>query len=205
MYKHETERGSCPDSNILSEQRSSCHQSTSSKLDWILEIEKVATFTLNAHYLEDYRSKFEAKYKALRHEKSAYANAIRILTHSAPPEPTIEIEEEYDLRMSTPSSVGLRSPVRRFQSPDSDHVTEVTYPVIMEAGDLPTYPADPVQVQRDRLLGAIRSFGLPAAVEDVLKLLPTDPSDRAVLIMADVRAYWQGANHDMIYGGMHMK
>src|SRR5260370_9513933 len=106
MYKHETERGSCPDSNILSEQRSSCHQSTSAKLDWILEIEKVATFTLNTHYLEDYRSKFEARYKALRHEKSSYANAIRILIHPGQPEPMNEIEEEDPVRMSTPSSIG---------------------------------------------------------------------------------------------------
>src|SRR5258708_33945844 len=67
-------------SNVLSDQRSACHQLTSSKLDWILEVEKVSTFTLNTHYLEDYKTKFEAKYKILRHEKTEYGNVIRVLT-----------------------------------------------------------------------------------------------------------------------------
>ena len=119
-------------SNVLSEQRSACHQFTSQKLGWILEIEKTATFTLNRHYLEDYRTKPEAKYEALRHERTAYANPIRILTH-----PFTE--------------------------------TEVT--------------------KRDNLLVAMRAIGLPAAEDDVLKMLP---NDSAVSITADVRAYWQG-------------
>ena len=155
-------------SNVLSDQRSACHQLTSSKLDWILEVEKVSTFTLNTHYLEDYKTKFEAKYKILRHEKTEYGNIIRILTDANKPEDV--------------------TPVKG----DNDHVQwTTTRPPRLILAPPPTeshFPATGA-MKRDSILGALRSFGLPATVDNVLKMLPDEP---AVSIMADVRAYWQG-------------
>ena len=160
-------------STVLSDQRSACHQLTSQKLDWILEIEKTATFTLNRHYLEDYRTKFKAKYKALRHEKTAYANAIRILTH--PDQPNAEnhdvVDEIVDWKPSNKRSLGsLPSGRQPYTLEPSPTVMEVT--------------------KRDNFLAATRALGLPDTIDDVLKMLP---DDSAVSIMADVRAYWQGA------------
>lgn len=56
--------------------------------------------------------------------------------------------------------------------------------------------------RRHHLLRALEEFGVPASVDDVLRLLPSDPANGAIEIMADVRAYWQGKQwiqlHDMI-------
>ena len=137
----------------------------------MLEIEKVVTFTLNTHYLEDYKAKFEAKYKALRHEKTEYASIIRVLTQSD--------AEEHEADTSVED--------------DNDHVQWT--PSRSSRGGLGFRPARPVTpkptevMKRDSILGALRGFGLPATVDHVLKMLPDDP---AVSIMADVRAYWQG-------------
>jgi len=156
---------------VLSDQRSACRQLTSSKLDWILEVEKVTTFTLNTHYLEDYKIKFEAKYKILRHEKTEYGNVIRILTDANKPEDVTPVEDDNDDgQWPTPSRRNrkIRRPTFHSESP------------FAAAGAM----------ERDSILGALQGFGLPATVDNVLKMLPDEP---AVSIMADVRAYWQVA------------
>ncbi|KAF8340500.1 uncharacterized protein EI90DRAFT_2906014, partial [Cantharellus anzutake] len=66
----------------LSDQRSACRAVTAAKIEWMRKVEETATFTLNTNYLENYRVKFEEKYKSLRRKRAtSYSDAIRKLLH----------------------------------------------------------------------------------------------------------------------------
>lgn len=52
--------------SIVNETLSKCHTTTLKKIDWLLEMEATATFTLNEHYFSDYRQKFLESYRNAR-------------------------------------------------------------------------------------------------------------------------------------------
>ncbi|KAF8323490.1 P-loop containing nucleoside triphosphate hydrolase protein, partial [Cantharellus anzutake] len=143
-------------SNVLNDQRSACRAVAATKINWMRKVEETATFTLNTNYMENYRIRFQEKYKMLRRKGStSYSNAIRNSPQAAEPSPHWH-------------SYGYAAPA-------------ICSPVSNERD------------RRDALLLALRDFGLPHSVDDVLKLLPSDSADEAIEIMSDVRAYWQVA------------
>ena len=56
--------------SIVDEVLTECHSTTLKKIDWLLEMEASATFTLNEHYFSDYRQKFLESYRTARAEEN---------------------------------------------------------------------------------------------------------------------------------------
>lgn len=56
--------------SIVNEALVECHDVTLKKIDWLLEMEAAATFTLNEHYFSDYRQKFLESYRNARAEEN---------------------------------------------------------------------------------------------------------------------------------------
>ena len=56
--------------SIVDEVLAECHTETLKKIDWLLEMEAAATFTLNEHYFSDYRQKFLDSYRNARTEEN---------------------------------------------------------------------------------------------------------------------------------------
>ena len=56
--------------SIINEVLAECHTVTLKKIDWLLEMEASATFTLNEHYFSDYRQKFLESYRNARAEEN---------------------------------------------------------------------------------------------------------------------------------------
>jgi hypothetical protein len=57
--------------SIVNETLAECHSVTLEKINWLLEMEAAATFTLNEHYFADYRQKFLQSYRNARAEENA--------------------------------------------------------------------------------------------------------------------------------------
>ena len=85
MLPHAIVTATVPDkvhiSGVLTGRRAECGERTKTQIDWFMQVETHATFTLNWHYMEDYRSKFEAFYKLIRRHKHGYAEFIQRLMH----------------------------------------------------------------------------------------------------------------------------
>ena len=56
--------------SIVNEVLNKCHDTTLDKIDWLLEMEAAATFTLNQHYFSDYRQKFLESYRSARADEN---------------------------------------------------------------------------------------------------------------------------------------
>ena len=56
--------------SIVNEVLNECHSTTLKKIDWLLEMEGAATFTLNEHYFSDYRQKYLESYRGARVEEN---------------------------------------------------------------------------------------------------------------------------------------
>ncbi|KAF8281533.1 hypothetical protein DL93DRAFT_2146926 [Clavulina sp. PMI_390] len=120
----------------LKDRRSTLTKNARQYIGWLYEMEKQSTFTLNLHYIRDYKQKFLVLYRSYR----------------------LQYLDEGDL-------------VRRW-TPVPPHAREAR------------------ERKRKLLLDRVIS-GDATATHDLLPLLPTDSSNVAIEIMADVRAYWQ--------------
>lgn len=113
------------------------------RIIWLLELEKNPR-TLNGHYYSDYRDKFLAHYRALRHSE----------THGS-----------------------FLKNLRSYNSKSSKTLSS----------DFGTHTRDALAGLAEMGLDGLRA-------PDLAKLLPTDPYEPALNIMASVRAYFQGAS-----------
>ena len=119
-----------------------CLERTEERISWLLEVEDWP-FTLNTHYLSDYKDKFLAYYKGSR--------------------------ENY-------TQVDLNNSIQSYTY-DSSNASQGSYQ--------PTGIA--------KILAGLAEVGLYGVKpEDLPKLLPSDSMEPALMIMADVRAYFQG-------------
>ena len=133
-----------------------CLERTQERISWLLKLED-KPFSLNTHYLADYKAKFLAYYKGNR-EQQGNADLIKsINAHNNPP----------PLPFSFSSTTGA-----------SNSTSAISQPQPSVKGALAS-------------LAAIGLQGIKA--EDLPKLLPPDRMEPALVIMADVRAYFQGA------------
>jgi hypothetical protein len=121
---------------------------TQSFLARILALED-RPFSLNTHYLADYKAKFLAYYKGAREQdrNTTLMSAIQAYSPSAP---------------------SISSVLRVRPIPESP----------------PTGVA--------KALAGLAEIGIHAKPEDLAKLIPPDGMEPALVIMADVRAYFQG-------------
>lgn len=129
-----------------------CLERAEERIKWLLELE-VSPFSLNTHYLADYRAKFLAHYKGARdeHNRAHLTTAIR----------NYELERQ--------SKAGSK---KSTTDPFSNS-------------------AEPIGIAK--IMSGLADIGLLGILpEGLANLLPPDHMEPALIIMADVRAYFQG-------------
>jgi hypothetical protein len=120
---------------------------TQERLTWILALED-RPFSLNTHYLADYKDKFLAYYRGAR-EQDRNPRLMSAIQAYSPPIPT----------------TGLR---------------------------IAGHP-EPSPVGIAKILAGLVEIGIIGVKpEDLPKVIPPDGMEPALVIMADVRAYFQG-------------
>jgi hypothetical protein len=130
-----------------------CLEQALERVEWMLRLEQ-SPFSLNTHYLADYRSKFIAHYKGAR-EMYQQDNLMRAIENhkansSSPVPPTQATGNRNSLVVQQPTGIA-------------------------------------------KVLAGLSEIGIVGIkAEDLPKLLPPDPMEPALGIMADVRAYFQG-------------
>ena len=126
-----------------------CLERTQERISWLLKLED-KPFSLNTHYLADYKAKFLAYYKGNREQQGNVDLSKNINEHNSVP-PSEPFESEFKHAFSAPQ------------------------PTVKDA------------------LASLVAIGLQGIkAEDLPKLLPPDRMEPALVIMADVRAYFQG-------------
>lgn len=139
---------------ILQQHLKQCLERAEERVNWLIKIEDIP-FSLNTHYLADYRSKFLSHFRAARekYERADIVKAIKEYTTS--------------------------SPVFSTATTSSGRGREVT--------------STPQPTGVAKVLAGLAEMGMSGVTAyDLPKLLPPDPMEPALAIMADVRAYFQG-------------
>ncbi|KAF9476669.1 hypothetical protein BDN70DRAFT_950426, partial [Pholiota conissans] len=135
--------------SIMKRHMKECLERAEQKIKWLLELEDVP-FSLNTHYLADYKSKFLAHYKGAREKYSRKDFVDAIQKYENPSK-------------VAPSSAGFRK----------------------ASGELNGIA---------KILSGLTEIGMTSVKpEDLAKLLPPDEMEPALVIMAEVRAYFQVA------------
>ncbi|KAG6917243.1 hypothetical protein DXG01_003275 [Tephrocybe rancida] len=133
---------------LLQDHLNKCMERAQEQVDWLLKLEH-RPFSLNTHYLADYRDKFLAHYRSAR-EKDRNPKLMEAIKDYAP----------------TPSSS-----------------------VFYARGASPPAPTGIAKV-----LASLVEMGIVGVKpEDIAKLIEPDGMEPALVIMADVRAYFQVA------------
>ncbi|PPQ80108.1 LOW QUALITY PROTEIN: hypothetical protein CVT25_001476 [Psilocybe cyanescens] len=133
---------------IMQQHLKKCLERVEKRIVWLMKLEDLP-FSLNTHYLADYRAKFLSHYKSVRekYEEPDVMNAIH----------------EYKVPLTAFSSASKNLPI-----------------------------AQPTGIAK--ALAGLAEAGLAGVqAHDLAKLLPPDPMEPALNIMADVRAYFQVA------------
>ena len=132
--------------NIIQQYIKCCLERTEEHISWLLEVEDWP-FTLNTHYLSDYKAKFLAHYKGSR-QTYTQVNLIKSI-------------QSYNPTVGSPNY----------------HVPGTLQPTGIA-----------------KILAGLAEVGLSGVKpEDLPKLLPFDSMEPALMIMAEVRAYFQGS------------
>jgi hypothetical protein len=118
-----------------------CQELAKERVTWHLVNEEMP-FTLNTHYLADYKDKFLAYYKAAR-------------------------DQDY--------CADLKNAIQKYEDK-----SDVAKKAKAEATGIA------------KILSGFAEIGMSVKPEDLGKLLPPDPMEPALVIMADVRAYFRG-------------
>jgi hypothetical protein len=160
-----------PHRHITREHLKKCLSATESQIDWLLRLES-RPFTLNSHYLSDYKDKFLSHYKGLRRQ-DLHATHNLMQKPSVPASiftrgtSTGNMPDIFKFGNATVAAPGSS----QFQSMESSLTDEKVNAVMAGLADLGFH-------------------GLTAT--DLAKLLPLDEMEPAINIMAEVRAYFQG-------------
>ncbi|KAF9036386.1 P-loop containing nucleoside triphosphate hydrolase protein [Panaeolus papilionaceus] len=141
-----------------------CLEECKKKVLWLLDMEN-KPFSLNTHYLEDYKNKFLTHYRAAR-QKYQQSNLLT------------QIQMLQNMR-STPAPAQEIRKIATNKRAESD-------PRAVTAPPQPT--------GLEKVLIGLAEMGMHGMKpEDLLRLVPPDAMDPALNIMADVRAYFQVA------------
>ncbi|THU86328.1 hypothetical protein K435DRAFT_868411 [Dendrothele bispora CBS 962.96] len=91
---------------IMQEHLKNRLEATQSRIDWLFELE-LRPFTLNTHYMADYREKFMAHYKGARHEHSNTMLMQQINSYSPPTDPSSQDQNPVSKVLSGLVQVGM--------------------------------------------------------------------------------------------------
>ncbi|KAF8959975.1 P-loop containing nucleoside triphosphate hydrolase protein [Flammula alnicola] len=138
--------------SIVQQHMKRCLDRAEERIEWLLQLEDLP-FSLNTHYLADYKSKFLSHYRGAR-EKYERADLIHA--------------------------------IQQYQKPSAS-TSNAT--ISARANSVPSQPTGIAKV-----LAGLAEIGMTGVkAEDLPKLLPPDRMEPALIIMADVRAYFQVA------------
>ncbi|KAF6746771.1 P-loop containing nucleoside triphosphate hydrolase protein [Ephemerocybe angulata] len=158
-----------------------CFKRAEERVLWVLETEE-NPFTVNYHYLSDYKSKFLAYYKSARDRETRGEIAAHI-------------EGRATSRSSAPVASGSTTPSRTPGVIVLDTPTPASKKKrVSESESGSSTPAEsgmPAVTKALALLAEVGLVGLKP--DDLYKMLPADEMEPAIDIMANVRAYFQVA------------
>jgi hypothetical protein len=150
-----------------------CFKRAEQRVLWVLETEE-HPFTVNYHYLSEYKSKFLAYYKSARDKETRGEVTSQIESFISQP----IVSSSRSQQPSTPgnSEAAKKSQPSGFSSFGSSE----------EATHEPNGIA--------KVLAGLTEMGIMGIrPQDLYRILPPDEMEPAINIMADVRAYFQGA------------
>ena len=181
-------------SNILQQHVNECFDRAEERLKWLRQLEDVP-FTLNTHYLSDYKDKYFALYKGARerHFRRNFMNKESAPQPSTPARSVSTAKPPITPSASSASSF-LSSPFSFSQPAKTTPLPKLVFP----PSNAPIFPATAVTLQigasaTAKVLSGLAELGISGVTEeDLPKLLPPDRMEPALVIMADVRAYFQG-------------
>jgi hypothetical protein len=161
---------SLPLRHIAREHLKKCLSATESQIEWLLRLES-RPFTLNSHYLSDYKDKFLSHYKGLR-QQDFYATRNPMQKPSMP-----------TLNFTKGTSTGSEKDFFKFGK------TTVPAP----GSSSQSQPSSSADEKINAVMAGLAELGFHGlTVPDLAKLLPPDEMEPAINIMAEVRAYFQG-------------
>ena len=173
---------------IIQQHIKECLERAEERVKWLMRLED-APFTLNTHYLADYREKFLAHYKDARDKQTQRQLPKFHLAASAalPPLPF-----SFGAPAATPgkpAAAAASAPAPPGGALGAPPPASPFSPIKIPAAAAPTVRQDAVK----KVLSGLAEMGMTGVTEDDLpKLLPADGMEPALAIMADVRAYFQG-------------
>ena len=143
---------------IIQQHIKHCLERTEERISWLFELEDWP-FTLNTHYLSDYKNKFLAHYKGTR-EKYERLDIMSTI-------------QSYNSSVSGNTSVGSAS---SYRSSSTSQPTGIA-----------------------KIMAGLAEIGMSGVKpEELSRLFPSDSMEPALVIMAEVRAYFQG-NHGFFF------
>ncbi|KJA28733.1 hypothetical protein HYPSUDRAFT_61585 [Hypholoma sublateritium FD-334 SS-4] len=177
---------------IIQQHIKECLERAEERIKWLMRLED-APFTLNTHYLADYREKFLAHYKDARDKQ----------TQRQFPKPNVAAPA---LTLPLPFTFGPTATPGKPAAAAGASVGATVSPAVALCATVPSapafqatkLPAAAASIQRQdavkKVLSGLAEMGMEGVTEgDLPKLLPADGMEPALAIMADVRAYFQVA------------
>ncbi|KAF8315707.1 P-loop containing nucleoside triphosphate hydrolase protein [Clavulina sp. PMI_390] len=186
----------------LKNRRNTLSKNARRYISWLYEMEQQSTFTLNPHYIRDYKQKLSVLYRSYRWKHIGEGALVRrwMATPPRPPSPprvirpdpqaTILVVETSSPTVEVESYICASSPTYVQTMPHRRPIYAAS--VVQSAAEIEEEAGKARENKRKLLLERIID-GDTTAAQDLLPLLPTDSSNEAIEIMADVRAYWQVA------------
>ncbi|RXW23705.1 hypothetical protein EST38_g2163 [Candolleomyces aberdarensis] len=147
-----------------------CFKRAEQRVLWVLEMEE-HPFTVNYHYLSEYKSKFLAYYKSARDKETRGEVTSQIESFVSQP---------------TVSAAGPQQPT----TPGNPKLAKKPRPAASFGS--PEEPEEPNGIAK--VLAGLTEMGIVGIKpQDLYRILPPDEMEPAINIMADVRAYCQVA------------
>ena len=166
-------------SNLIRVEVETCKADAQQAVKVALALETTPHYTQNLHYFQTLREKWLAHYKTVRTKPSKYKASV-VGPSDVFPEDCEEIHGSPEL-CATPSP-WIPPPPR----PASGRPYAPS-PMVMEPRFCP-----PVETSEAKALRALAEAGYPnVRVSDLARLLPPDSWEEELVVMADVRAYYQ--------------
>jgi hypothetical protein len=162
-------------SNLIRIQVEACKAHAQEAVKIALDLETTPHYTQNTHYLQTLQEKWLAYYKKVRVNSSRY-KAHQYEGAEGSPEASGG-EEEYSGPRESVSYAIPRASIPYAIPPRASH----PYSSMEESPDV-------------KALRALAAAGYPnLRVQDLARLLPPDPYEEELIVMADVRAFYQVA------------
>ncbi|KAF8957357.1 P-loop containing nucleoside triphosphate hydrolase protein [Flammula alnicola] len=173
-----------------------CLERAEERIKWLQRLEDVP-FSLNTHYLSDYKSKFLAHYRGARakymqNDLAKYIEQYKATTSQPTQQPFVPAPAPAPSPTPSPFPKTFKSAFAPAPATPAFPTSAAFAPVL--GTTQPNFLAPQIHTGFTKVLGGLAEIGMTGVKpEDLQKLLPPDRMEPALVIMADVRAYFQVA------------